>query len=71
MVSFIALYRGRTLSDAELVGVSVSRDLIHKACDVMLTDIGSKSGTDPVTASISDGRRKALEMVRQGPARRT
>ena len=65
MVSFVALYRGRTLSDAELVGVSVRRDLIQKTTDVMMAEI--KPSDDPVASAVSNGRRKALEVLRTDP----
>ena len=64
MVSFIALYRGRSLSEAQLVGVSVRRDLIQNVSEVMLDDL-TRGLNDPIIASISNGRRKALEMIRR------
>ena len=64
MVSFIALYRGRSLSEAQLVGVSVRRDLIQNVSEVMLDDL-TRGLNDPIIASISNGRRKALEMIQR------
>jgi hypothetical protein len=63
MVSFVALYRGRSLSEAELVGVSVRRDLVAQAVDAMLTEQAGES-TDPVSAALSTGQTQALELVR-------
>ena len=65
MVSFVALYRGRTLSDAELVGVSVRRELVNKAADTMLAEINPAA--DPVSAAVSNGRREALRILREKP----
>jgi hypothetical protein len=63
MVAFVALYRGPTLSQAELVSVSIRRDLIEKAVDVMLDE--QRKSEDPVADALGRGRSRALEIVRE------
>ena len=69
MVSFVALYRGRTLSDAELVGVSVHRELIDRAADLMLENQRKKDhGADPVASAVRSGRIEALKRLKEETA---
>ena len=66
MVAFLAVYRRKTLSDAELVGVTVRRDLVSEAVDAMLEDQRAGTATDdPITVALSSGRSRALELVRE------
>ena len=39
MVAFVAVYRGKTLSDAEFVGVTIRRELVSKAVDAIPGDL--------------------------------
>lgn len=63
MLSYLALYRGRTLATAELVAVSNDPDLIAHVSDRLLRE--PQDGTsDPAVAALAAGRRRALELVR-------
>ena len=63
-VSFLALYRGQSVADAELVGISARRHLVALVADVMASDLPS-TGNDPVAKAKHDGHRRALELVRK------
>jgi hypothetical protein len=58
--SFIALYRGPTVSEARLVAASGDPDLVAYVAASLLD--GSRE-RDPVLARIDDGRREALRLV--------
>ena len=62
--SFVALYRGRTVSSARLVAVSADPAL---AADVSgrLLQAPPTVGQDQVVASLEQGRRAALRLIRQ------
>ncbi len=65
MSTFIALYRGPSVSEARLVAVSSDAGLIR---DVATRLIGPSSeddeaSTDPVIRSIDQGKRSALKRI--------
>lgn len=65
MVTFLALYRGRTLGEAELVGVTTDSELVaHVAAELLQARDGETGHDDPALAAISGGKRQALEFVR-------
>ncbi len=66
MVSFIALYRGPSLSAAELVAVSADPVLVGHVAGALLDERArAGSGTDdPATVALTEGKRHALELVR-------
>lgn len=63
MVSYIALYRGRTLATAELVAVSNDSKLIAYISGKLLRERAADE-SDPAIAALTAGRRRALELVR-------
>ncbi len=66
MVSFVALYRGPSLSAAELVGVTTDPALVAHVADRLLAerDREGRRSDDPATAALTEGKRRALELVR-------
>src|SRR5438132_494764 len=66
MVSFIGLYRGASLSAAELVAVSADPVLVSHVAGALLHERARDgSGTnDPATVALTGGKRQALELVR-------
>lgn len=64
MTSFLALYRGDSVETAELVGVSADPDLIAPFAEELLRRQGTSESDDPVLASLQNGRRRALEAIR-------
>ena len=66
MVSFIGLYRGASLSAAELVAVSADPVLVSHVAGALLHERARDgSGTnDPATVALTGGKRHALELVR-------
>ena len=66
MVSFVALYRGDSLSSAELIAVSNDSDLVTRVAEGLLEVDASRDPAvgDPVVGKIKQGRQAALQMVR-------
>ena len=64
MVSFLALYRGDTVASAELLALSADPELVGWVTEMMLQSYSQSSG-DPVRDSLLDGKRSALERLRQ------
>lgn len=65
MVSFVALYRGRSVPTAQLIAVSTNRELVGLVAEALLVEQGRDSaGEDPAMSAVADGTRRALELVR-------
>lgn len=62
MASFLALYRGETISAAEIVAVSADPTLVQHFAQRML-DEAKKSGSDAALLELEEGRRRALQTV--------
>ena len=63
MLSFVAVYRGQSVTSAQLVAVSADRDLVALACQRLLETEGPVDG-DPVVGSLSQARQHALRLIR-------
>ena len=66
MTTFIALYRGRTVGEARLIGVSAEPELVSLAAAQMLSsanDEQDESDRDPVLNALGGGRRQALKLI--------
>jgi hypothetical protein len=61
--SFLALYRGETVSSAKLVAVSADPRLVRGFASSLL-DAHEERDLDPVLEELEDGRRRALHLVR-------
>ena len=68
MVSFLAVYRGKTLEAAELVAVSTDPALVgYVAARLLKGSVDSSAGPeekDEALEALRDGERKALESIR-------
>jgi hypothetical protein len=62
MVSFVALYRGKSLADSELVGVSNDPHLVGEVASTILQN--QRPSSDPAMAAVSDGKRRALQIIK-------
>ena len=61
MISFIGLYRGESLEDAQLVAVSVDSRLVSGVATALLR--GDELTADPALSALRSGRRRALRLV--------
>jgi hypothetical protein len=63
--TFIAVYRGRTASDARLVAVSSDPVIVATVVGQMLADRSGRPGQDPVVGAIDRARREGLRLIRR------
>lgn len=65
MTTFLALYRGRTIGEAKMVGVSVDPALVGYVASKLLEESSSQDSMpdDSVLHAIEDGRRHALQLI--------
>lgn len=59
--TFLALYRGNSVSAAKLVALTAEPELVRDFAARMLE--GQEQEKDPVTLALERGRRRALELV--------
>lgn len=64
-MSFLALYRGESISSARLVAVASDAEIVREFAGKLLTE-PEESDTDPVAIEIERGKRRALQVVRDG-----
>ena len=62
MVSYIALYRGASFANAQMVAVTSTPSVVSAFADKLLGAI--PAGDDPVLSAVASGKQRALEMVR-------
>lgn len=63
--SFLALYRGETVSSAKLVAVASEPEIVRDFANRLLAE-PTEQGQDTVAHEIERGKRRALEVVRDG-----
>lgn len=64
MSTFVAVYRGRTVSESRLIAVSADPVLVAEVTTRILTERhGDES--DPVVDCIERGRREALRLIKK------
>ena len=63
-ISFVAVYRGESVSAARLIAVSNDADLVANVSARILADPAPEEA-DPVIAPIDRARRHALRLVRR------
>ncbi len=63
MVSFVALYRGRSLSEAELIAVSTDAGLVAHVAAALLQERSPRM-PDAAVNALSKGKRRALKLIR-------
>ena len=61
MISYVALYRGDTLADSQLVAVSNAPSIVRRAAEDLLANQSPDS--DPISAAVIKGKRQALELI--------
>jgi hypothetical protein len=68
MTSFVAVYRGKTISEAKMIAVSGNPALVAHVASELLDDpfCLHDAGADPVLIALNQGRRKALRLVKEG-----
>ena len=64
MASFLALYRGETIGAAKIVTVSADPELVADFAKRMLARPEQCATPDTVLSELEQGRRRALEAVR-------
>lgn len=62
MATFLALYRGDSVSTAKLLALTAERELVREFAARLLQE-PEDDGTDVVLREISNGRRRALQVV--------
>ena len=67
MASFVAIYAGASISEAQMIAVSSDPALVSYVAGELLSDprYADVSETDPVLAELNKGRRRALRMIRR------
>ncbi len=65
LASFIALYRGDTISSADLVATTADPGLVRDFAERLLSTPESQE-PDAVLRELALGRRRALRLVRDG-----
>ncbi len=68
MTSFVAIYRGKSIAEAQLIAVSADPNLLARISENLLEN--QASFADPVVQTLERGRRAALRLV-VNEARRT
>jgi hypothetical protein len=63
VTTFLALYRGATVNSSEILAITADRRIVEEFAGRLLGERPEPS-EDPVVTSIEEGRRKALELVR-------
>jgi hypothetical protein len=63
--TFIAIYRGRTASDARLVAITSDPAIVALVVGQMLADQNDGTGDDPVVGAIDRARRHGLRVIRR------
>jgi hypothetical protein len=63
--TFIAIYRGRTASDARLVAITSDPAIVATVVGQMLADQNDGTADDPVVGAIDRARRQGLRVIRR------
>jgi len=63
LISFLGLYRGKSLEDAQLVAVSADSKLVSGVATALLR--GDARIADPALSALRSGLRRALRLVAQ------
>ncbi len=65
MLSFLALYRGSSLHDAEVVAISSEPEIIREFAERLLAEPLDGEDHDPILRTAGEGKRRVLQLVRQ------
>ncbi len=65
MLSFLALYRGNTLRDAEVMALSSAPEIIREFAERLLAEPLEGEERDPILRAAQEAKRGVLQLVRQ------
>jgi hypothetical protein len=65
MTTFLALYRGDSISAAKLLALTAEPELVRDFASRMLAEPGEQE-PDPILQQLEEGRRGALRQVQSG-----
>lgn len=69
MATFLALYQGQTVGQAQMVAVCTDPELVSLVAAKLLENSHKEEGkADPVSAALNNGRRQALQIIKGGKA---
>ena len=69
MATFLALYQGRTVGQAQMVAVCTDPDLVSLVAAKLLESSHKEEGeADPISSALNNGRRQALQIIKGGKA---
>jgi len=63
VTTFLALYHGNTVNASEILALTADRRIVEDFVDRLLGE-PSEPSRDPVVSNIEEGRRRALDVVR-------
>ena len=66
MTTFLALYRGDSVSSAKLLALTADHELVRDFAARLLNKPKEKQNPDPVLEELQRGRRRALQLVKSG-----
>ena len=64
MTTFVAVYRGHTISDSRLIALSADPGLVADVTSRIL-ESQDRSSDDPAVAKVDQGRREALCLIKR------
>ncbi len=65
MLSFLALYRGSSLRDAEVVAISSAPEIIAEFAGRLLAEPLDGQDHDPILRAAGEAKRRVLQLVRE------
>lgn len=67
MPTFLAVYHGQTIAEAQMVAVTADPALVADVASRLLQNEREREpDTNPITAALNEGRRQALRLVQEG-----
>ena len=66
MATFLALYRGDSVSAAKLLALSANPQVVSDFAARLLEETGREQYPDPVLKELEHGRQRALQLVKSG-----
>jgi len=66
LTTFLALYRGDSVSAAKLLALSAHPQVVSDFASRLLEDTGQEQDLDPVLEELEHGRRRVLQLVKSG-----
>jgi hypothetical protein len=66
LATFLALYRGESVSAAKLLALTAEPALVRDFAARLLVESVQTQDTDPVLGELEQGRRRALHLVKSG-----